>query len=262
MINQLMTCFLFILVCAFIIEPSWSQENLGDQALHNSATVDPEKFDRFLKRISENKADTPEKIKLLKSIAAGGSEVSQTAYLLYYNAEATPVGYPHLKMVVNGKVYEIHRIPNKDGTFLYERDLYKGLLERKGYLPSGIVSFPISAEQSEGVVSFLKNEASSSMKYAFFNKLFSKDTYNCGGILYEALRRVGYDLPPMTKFNSFLPGMLFRQAYKNVPEAKLVGIGKTWREDLVKPNLTLRTIPQPLSGKKSCISRALQRLLK
>ncbi|MFL5810176.1 MAG: hypothetical protein ACJ749_11685, partial [Flavisolibacter sp.] len=191
----------------------------------------------------------------------------RTAYLMYYNVEADLVGYPHLKLVMNGKVYEIHRIPNKDGTFLRERELYKGLLDaRRGYLPSGIVSFPMTPEQSEKLTKFLIEEGSSSMKYAYFNKLFSKDTYNCGGILYEGLLKAGYKIPVMTRWNSMLPGQLFRRAYKNIPEARLVGVGKTWREEFVKPNWGTKSIPQRLPEKpkvsnNDCVLNGLQRLL-
>lgn len=232
------------------------------EALQKVETIAQERFERFIEKVSEKKPDTEDKIEILKKISAGDDEALHSAYLLYYNIESDLIGYPHLKLVVNGKVYEIHRIPGRDGSFLRERELARGLMDaRRGYLPSGIVSFPISDDQAKEVVRFLKHEGGSSMKYAFFNKLFAKETYNCGGILYEALRNAGIDLPPMTRFNSMLPGQLFRRAYQNIPEAKLVGIGKVWREEFVKPNWSLKSIPMPVGFNRSCsLFKSLERL--
>ncbi len=192
-------------------------------------TVEYQKFDRFIKNLKEEKNfKTLQKAQMLEEIAADAQTSRENAYLLYYNYESNVIGYPHLKLILNGEVYEIHRTPNADGTFLRQRSLTAALKDaRQGYLPSGILALPMSPEQMALAVRELQIISDGSMKYAFFNKLFNSKTFNCGGVLYEALLLAGFDLPQLGRLQ-VLPGQMFRSVYRSVKGARFVGVGKKW----------------------------------
>lgn len=220
--------------------------------LNARKTVEGEKFRRWVQKLDEEyDYVAAQKSELLGKIADNDPDLINKGYLLYYNLESNVIGYPHLKMILGGRVYEIHRSPTESGGFLRDRDLTTALKDaRSGYLPSAILEFDLTPEQADNVLRFLEIEAAGTMKYAFFHRLFASDTYNCGGILYEALRFAGLGLPAL-KPTDALVGQMIRIVSKKLAGSRWIGTGKNWAEELVRPNWTLESIPKPLGRSRS-----------
>ncbi len=154
------------------------------------------------------------------------------AYVLFYDFADSHIGLSHIKLVIDGTVYEIHRYPNSKGTYLRSRPLIESLRDaRPGALPSGILQIDAAREQLDAITHFLTVEGDAAMKYSFFNQLTHSKAYNCGGILYDALRSASFDLPPLGR-TEFLPAFIFNSMTKHLPITASAGKGKYLLENL------------------------------
>lgn len=226
-------------------------QDLGDESegLNPEDKVEFQKFQLFLTKIREKKdVAYLEKKEVIESVLKKDSASQDKVYVLYYNFQSNIIGYPHLKLIVDQSVYEIHRTPNSDGTYLRERPMVEALKDaRRGYLPSGILEVPITPDQKERLLHKLSIITDGSMKYAFFNRLFSSGTYNCAGVIYDAFYHAGFDLPEMSKWDA-IAGVIIRKLHRNLPRSRFIGRGKTWIEDVQIPHWTLESIPKPLKA--------------
>ena len=124
---------------------------------------------------------------------------------------------------------------------------------RKGFLPSGILELPATSDQKAKIVDFLVKEGDAQMKYGYLNKLVNSETYNCGGILYDALQNAGLGVPQLPRWK-WLPGQMFRLANDSIPSSRIVGKGEKWWHDIVLPNWSLRSIPLPKNWRNNSLN--------
>lgn len=163
------------------------------------------------------------------------------AAILLYDFANSKAGFSHMKFAIGSEVFEIHRFPNKSGSYLRERPLMESLLDAKaGSLPSGILEFEISDELKEKVIANLRDAADASMQYSFFNKVFNSDAFNCAGIIFESIKLAGFPLPHLASTDAF-PFQIFAKMSRSIRNARVLGNSGKWSENFVKPNWEVAT---------------------
>ncbi len=216
---------------------------VGTKSASTPAVSDDKRFESFISALKEKKnTESLSKIRALRTMTAAKGTTTPFIQILYYDMAHSKIGLSHMKMVVDGKVYEIHRSTNSDGGYLRDRELVQGLTDSKvGVLPTGILELPATEEQKAKMIQFLQSESTADMQYSYFNKLLNRDAYNCGGIMYDALKEGGYALPELPRSKT-LASQVFNEITKRLPEGRVIGNTTETAKSLLHANFSKTTI--------------------
>ncbi|MBL7542184.1 MAG: hypothetical protein JNL11_00125 [Bdellovibrionaceae bacterium] len=217
---------------------SGNGQRVGKHAVSDSELELPEKVNAYLNSLNIGRSVENFYKKEWLSSALHDGLLDGKAAILFYDFASSKVGFSHVKLIVGGRAFEIHRFKNSDGTYLRERDLMDSLLDSKpGVLPSGILEFNVDSEQAKDVLGHLSKASDSAMKYSFFNKMFNKDAFNCAGVIYDSLKKSGVPLPELARLD-VTASQIFQRMVTGIPNARLLGKDGKWINNLVVPNLS------------------------
>ena len=175
----------------------------------------PEAYFQSLRSNHEQPSEL-ESIKILEKLSVTNPQEKGIA-LLFYDFADSQLGFSHMRMLFNGKAYEMDNAPDEHGQFVRERNTVESLVEsRPGALPTAILWLALDEETSARVSEALKTLGHESTKYSLLNKLIDQKSLNCAGFIQEVLFAAQIITEPLSRY-TISPDGIYRHFKNSIP---------------------------------------------
>ena len=162
--------------------------------------------------------------------------------LLFYDFADSQLGLSHMRMIFNGKAYEMDNIPDSNGHYIRERDIVASLIEsRPGALPSAILWRDLDEKSEQALKDSIQNIDQNVSHYSLWNKLLNSKNLNCAGFAQEALFKAGIISRPLSRL-AITPARIYRHFKNNLGGAvELKAPSRNMWQAMLSTNLSLET---------------------